>query len=289
MRQNPGMRLSRLAALAVALLALAGCEQKVVVGGKPSPKQINRVASLSPGTTEVISLYAERVNLVGKTAACNYPTDFPDVPVVADVKPNYEKLAQIKPDLIVFDASLYGEADIAKLEQLGIETWKMDVRTIDGFIDWLQRTGAKMGSEIKFGEYADKIYAAKQLAMGRAQGTKPKVAVLMGDPGTSYMIAGTGAFVADVIRASGGDPIGPDARNFVAVNAESLVTQAPDIIVTNSDPDQMMKDPQLRGTPAVKSGAIAGVSGDVLLRTGQRIDTLIDNLSKYFQAWRANQ
>lgn len=289
MRQNPGMRLSRVAVLAVALLALAGCEQKVVVGGKPAPKQINTVASLSPGTTEVISLYAERVNLVGKTAACNYPTDFPEVPVVVDVKPDYEKLAQIKPDLIVYDASLYGEADIAKLDQLGIETWKMDVRTVDEFIDWLQRTGSKMESEIKFGEYADKIYSTRQLAMGRAQGKKPKVAVLMGDPGTSYMIAGQGSFVADVIRASGGDPVGPDARNFVAVNPETLVTQAPDIIVTNGEPDMMLKDPQLRGTPAAKTRAIVGVAGDVLLRTGQRVDTLIDNLSKYFQGWGASQ
>jgi iron complex transport system substrate-binding protein len=281
------MRIFWLLVSTAVALGLAGCQKQDVMGGKAPPSTVERVVSLSPSTTEIVTMLAERVQLAGRTRACNHPGPFDDVPVVADVKPNYEEIARIKPDLIVFDAGLYTEADIAKLEQLGIDTWAKDVHTVDEFIDWLQRSGAMMHAEVRFNEYADRIFTQRQGAIARGPNPKPKVAVLIGDAAAGYMIAGQGSFVADVVRASGGEPIGPDARNFVAANVETLIAQAPDIIVTNAEPDAVLRDPQLRSLPAVKGRYVAGVDGDILLRAGQRVDVLIEHLGRFFQAWGA--
>jgi iron complex transport system substrate-binding protein len=104
------------------------------------------------------------------------------------------------------------------------------------------------------------------------------------------MIAGTGSFVADIVRKVGGEPVGPSGTLFVKANPETLVTLNPDVIIVNGSKGDvagavaLSKDPRLQSVKAIKNGRIRAIESDVLLRRGGRVDLLISGIMRALAA-----
>jgi iron complex transport system substrate-binding protein len=237
----------------------------------------------------LVATQGDRRNLRGITSSDNYPANL-NVPVVASVKPDFEKIATIKPDLIVLDSSLYNQQDIEKLKGLGADTFVIDANTVDGLVDQLLKLGSALGSETNVSSYVDRIQAAQSAAKGNPFAHAPKVAVLMSGAGSGeHMIAGTKSFVADAVKVSGGIPIGPESDKFEKLSPEFLVGQNPDLIVvaaTTSGAAQQLAsvkgDPRFGSVKAIKNDAVVPLNQDVVVRRGSRVDKLIDALHGQF-------
>jgi len=266
------------------LLVLSGCQPAAPFGGRPPAKFINSIVSLSPSTTEITANFGRADKLKGRTSSDNFPMTMGAVPIVCDVKPNYEKIAAIKPDLIVYDVSLYNEADIAKIKELGFEAYPMDVHTVADFTDWLYRYGTKIGAETNIAEYVDRIETEARRGRGLKLRDVPQVAILMGDTPSEFMIAGLKTFQADLVKQAGGSPIGPDAAQYVPLNVEQLIALQPSVILTTGNPEAILKDPRLASLPAVKLKRVARLTPDIMLRRGARVDILLKSLVKFFSA-----
>jgi ABC-type Fe3+-hydroxamate transport system substrate-binding protein len=258
-------------------IAASGCGPSVVmVGGKPRTTQYMRVVSLSPSTTELLvqtqTMTPPRFS--GRTAADNWPKgQVENVQIVASLKPDYEKLATIKPDFVVYDADLYNADDVAKIKKIGGDDFVLDARTIDDLIKQIYDLGSKVGGETYMSDYVDKINQARASASGMT--AHPKVAVIMPGSGGQHMITGTDSFIADVVKASGGDPVGPKAPRFVPLDPETLISQNPDWIFTSGDEKPFTSDPKFKTLKAVTSKHVVAINSDVLLRRGTRVDGLI--------------
>lgn len=274
-------------ALATLVLLSGGCQEQQIIGGRTAPSVYRRVVSLSPSTTEVMATYSDLNGIIGRTESCNYPPTLGRVPIATKgTKPDYEVLAQLRPDLILMDVSLYGDADIQKVKSTSGATvsllWAdkdgkpLDSHSIDAFIDWLYRFGAVQADPMRVSKYADSIFQARASSLGEPLNPKPKVAVLIGgENGESFMVAGTRSFQDDVVRAAGGEPVGPDSNRFEMANIEGLVQLNPDAILTTSNPESLFKDARLQSIQAIRSKRVAKINEDVLLRSGARIDKLI--------------
>jgi len=268
-----------------ALAFVGGCgPANQPLGGSPRKKIYKSVVSLSPSTTEVLSTTQQTSILRGKTASDNWPRImFDKVPVVASVKPDYEKISGISPDLILYDKDLFtNESDIAKIKQLGADTFVLDATTIDSFIKELYALSSLVGGETYVSDYVDRIYLAKA---GAATMTRhPKVAVLMPGLSGDHMIAGQDSFVADVVRAAGGVPVGPKSSLYVKLDPEFLVTENPDFIISVGKGDALLADPRIKSVKAITDKKVVPVMADVILRRGARVDLLItaiyDNIAK---------
>lgn len=284
----PSMR-SRIACLlfsVLLLIALTGCDKTVRSGGSPNPKPSKRIVSLSPGSTEIVALTTYD-RLVGRTSSCNYPQgSLSDIPIVGDVKPNYEKLAEADPELVIYDPSLYNESDLKQIQTAvpKAELYPISIGTLAEYNDWMIRYGSRVRAESSASEYADKVYLAMQKARAVAPATPPKVLVLSGyGPGSLYA-AGNSSFVADVVKVCGGDLLAPESKKFELVSPEYIVTSAPDLVLVAGMADDFMDDPRFKTLPAVKNRQVYGIPGDILLRTGFRVDKLIDAVSKTIQS-----
>jgi ABC-type Fe3+-hydroxamate transport system substrate-binding protein len=263
--------------LIVATLALvAGCGPSTQqLGGVERKKIYYSIVSLSPSSTELLEA-TQRVNnrLKGRTASDNWPRgQVENIPVVASVKPDYEKIAALKPDLVAYDSDLYGAADVEKIKQLGADVFVVDATTVDGLIKECYALGTMLGGETNMSDYADKLTTAKADAASMTK--HPTVAVLM--PGTTgqHMIAGTDSFIADVIKSSGGVPVGPKGTQYVSLDPELIVTLNPDYIVCSGPGTALMADPRLKSLKAITQHKLLAVNPDVLLRRGSRVDILI--------------
>ncbi len=260
------------------LVLVAGCQQNDLVGGKPREKFYRSAISLSPNTTEIIVSYFAGVRLQGRTASCDYPEQVKQFPVVANVKPDFEQIAKIRPDVIVYDASLYNATDIEKLKQLGIDLIEFNANTVDEYCDWMVRLASQLAAETEISEYVDKVKAARSanLAVG---GPKRKVMVVLSGSTGEYMAAGLGTIQADFIRACGYEPIGPDSEKFETVNVEQIIQDSPDVVVVAGDPSRMIADPRLSSLPVIKNNRVVEFADQkLILRAGTRVDTCISTL-----------
>lgn len=267
-RQNELMRRAFLLPLFAALLA-AGCrpgEEKIQWAVRQ--KNYSSVASLSPSTTEIAASTSFSLKLVGRTAACDFPPSVSTAPVVAQVKPDYEKLKATGAGLVIYDASLYSAADIAQIEALGMDTFAFKANTVKDFEKELLKYGSLVGSEMEISTYVDKIAAEKKEPISPL----PKVAIILPGKGGEHMIAGKNSFHADVVRQSGGEAVGPDSDKYVTIGAEALIKLNPDMIITAGKPDTLIADPRLKSLPAIAKLKVRGVINEYMTRKGYRVD-----------------
>jgi len=269
-----------IAAILVAI-SIVGCGSKDTIPIHRPDKFYNSLISLSPGVTEVAYLQLGASRLKGRTSSCNYPIGIERIPVMmTGIKPDLEAIAKARPDLILYDPIMFSDSDIAKLKELNVELYPVKAGSVKEFEQTLSDLGGKLHSETNVWEYIDKINATIASAQGAASANRPKVAVLMPGEGSEHYIAGAKSYQADLIRCSGGDPVGPDADRLVPVNAESLISMNPDVIVVAGKTESVLSDPRFKTIKAVKNNKVLGVKQDLILRAGSRVDTLIENLSK---------
>lgn len=269
--------------------AVVGCQPPA---GPPPlkirPRDYKRVVSLSPSTTELMASSLTTPQLVGRTAACNFPSyTTAKVPVVAQVKPDWEKLREAKPDFIVYDAALYSPQDVAKLKETGATLFGFTAKNLNEFRVQLFELANFFGSATRASEYVDKIELERGNANSAAPEPRRKVAVVMPGENGQHMILGKDAFLADVVKAAGGEPAGPAADKFVPLTPETLVSLDPDFIIVPAKDQQdasgavaIAKDPRFKNVKAVKEGHIGALLGDVLLRMGSRLDVSIRGISR---------
>ena len=74
----------------------------------------------------------------------------------------------------------------------------------------------------------------------------PRVLILMGLPGGSYLVATESSYVGDLVKLAGGTNVygNGNGQDFVNVNAEDMLQQNPDIILRTSHamPEEVMKN-----------------------------------------------
>lgn len=248
------------------------------------------VVSLSPSATELIASMAFSVKLVGRTASCNFPpsvvgsAQMPGVPIVAQVKPDYEKIKAANPGLVVYDKSLYNDQDIQQIKALGIDTFEFQALTIEGFEKEVLQLSQMLAVESTASEYVDKIETEARAAQAEKLNPMPKVAFIMPGSNGQHLIAGTKSFQADVVRVGGGTLVGPDSDRFVPINAEELIQLNPDMILTAGAPDALMSDPRLKSLTAVAKVHVRGMDQDIAVRRGYRVQNLISLVHRALQS-----
>lgn len=264
-------------ALVSALLFIAGCKSGTEhFGGTPPPKRYPTVVSLSPGASEIMGSKITSVKILGHTAQCNWPATTATIPIVMKgTKPNYELIAQLKPSIVVYDDLLFSESDVQKFKELGIETFAITGNTLEQFERCVLKLGSTFHHETTCSDYVDTIHAAAGAAAGSPPAKKLKVAVLMPGSASEHYIVGTESFLADVVRKSQGEIVGPKGDRFVPASAESLVAMNPDVIICSGIGTAIESDSRLQSISAIKLKRVIPVDPDILLRRGARVNNLI--------------
>lgn len=290
------MRLGLWLLIAVTATLLAGCRPPAeVVGGQDRPFRISRVVSLAPGATELVQVRGLGLQLVGRTEACDWPQVNQQAQVVMKgVRPNFELIQSLEPDLVLYDVDLTSAEDIAKFKELGIRTFAIEGNTIDEYIACLYRYGSLTGNETNINNH---VVEDIQSALDRAAASPPpspvKVAVILPGTASEHLIAGTESRVADMVRRVGGTPVGPKGTLFVPMSVETLVAENPDVIVvpgTAAEAERLARDPRLASIramtnrmtqgPAAGKPRVFALNPDVVLRRGARTHLAIQGFDQ---------
>lgn len=272
--------------VAVALFLVGCLGPRTGVKNAQNPKAYASIVSLSPSTTEILVSIGGAQYLVGRTANCDRPEGISEVEVVANVKPNYEAIARIDPDLIIYDTMLYSEDDIAKIEELGFETLAYDSNTIEDYADFEYRLASKISQEIMMSGFIDKIYSEVAAAKTNETGN-PRTTIMLGSGGIGdYLVMGDSGIHSALIEAAGGNVVGVEGRLFQQMSIEKLIDVDPEVIFADGPESalEILTDPRLQGITAVKERHVYEVEARTLVRIGAKMDVLIKAMNTYLTA-----
>ncbi len=224
------------AALMLGGACLVGCVREPAPA---SSRAQRRVVSLAPSLTELIYALGAGDRLVGRTDACDYPSEVSAVPVVGGFgAPALEALVAARPTLIL-DVDLADAAIAQRLAELGLRRERVACRRLADLPGALVRLGELLECPAAADALSRQV-AARLAALERtASGTNgPTVFVqVWHDP---LMTAGGASFISEAVRLAGGRNLGDAVadRDFFTVSAEWVLARDPAVILClNGIPD----------------------------------------------------
>jgi iron complex transport system substrate-binding protein len=239
-----------------------------------------RIISLAPHTTELIYAAGGADAIVGAVNYSDYPPAAKQLPRVGDNQAlDLEKIAALKPDLLVVWRHGNAQRQIGALRALGIPMFFSEPKQLPDIAMNLHKLGELMGT-VSTADKAGQDFNAKIARLREQYAQRPVVSVFYQVWETPLITLNGDHMISDVIRLCGGrnvfaslTPIAP------TVSTEAVLAANPDAIVTgrydNADPGTLPKSldhwKSWTALTAVSRGNLFSVNADWLDRPAPRL------------------
>jgi iron complex transport system substrate-binding protein len=261
----------RLATL-FAAAALAGCAPAPAPGPTGPPV---RVVSLAPSITEVVYALGAGERLVGVCAQCDYPDAVASVPRVGGyLVPSVEVTLARRPDLVIAVPSPGNREAVRAIERAGVRVLVVHDRTLGDL--WASMRAIAGALEMPAAGERLVAEVTRQLDEVHARvADRPARRVLMVVGHSPLVAVGRGTLQDELVTLAGGVNVSADAGQvWPTLTLELVVARAPEVIVDaamGSETAGRELFAGLTSVPAVRSGRVVPLAGDVLLRAGPRV------------------
>lgn len=273
--------------LVVLLLATACGESRVpaVTDGLGRsvvlPKRVNRLVALAPNLTEMVFAVGAGEKLVGTDDYSNFPAAARAITKVGGMQPNVEKIAALKPDLVIASTEGNHPSLAPALAAAGIPLYV--VRT-----DRLAEIGPAMKQvgEMLDAPRTDQAVRALErdiAAQVRTRARNPRVMFAVWvDP---LYVGGRDTFTDDLLQMTG-------AVNAVTVTGwpqyslESLLAAPPDLILYPKGAVTPQQIAALQKRVPELRAEIVAVDEDIFQRPGPRVAQAARSLNAILDQWQ---
>ncbi len=277
---------SRILALAAVLALAGGCGRADVRAGEPAaitltddagntvslPRPARRVVALFPSANETLVALGARELLVGRTDFDRALEPLPSVGGGLD--PNLERLASLRPDLIIGWETNRPQLR-ERLRELGIPVFSMQTDDTTDVFRAIRNLGVLTGRTPAADSLAAHLRGEIDAVRASVAGLpRPSVFfVVWHDP---PMTAGPKTFIGQLIGVAGGAILFPDtAQPWPNVSMEEVVKRQPDIVVLpvgeSGSPGLDVRGPGWRELKTLRERGPILVPADLVNHPGPRI------------------
>jgi iron complex transport system substrate-binding protein len=253
------------------------------VAAEPQPA---RIVSTFPSITETVFALGAGDRLVGVSDYCRYPEAALALPKVGGyLKPNLEKIALLRPDLVLIRDTAATAA--TGLSALGIRYVQIKIGSLADVYSMIRDVGAAIGASANAQELNAKIRSRLD-AMRTETASKPRPTVLIVVGHTlglltNLVAAGPSTYLSELLEIAGGrNTMPPSAIAYPRISLETIVRLNPDVILDLSTMGESasaeahearLRDPWLsrHELNAVRSGRVFELSSDPLATPGPRV------------------
>jgi iron complex transport system substrate-binding protein len=238
-------------------------------------KRPERIVSIGPSNTEFLFALGAGERVVGDDDFSDEPAAAKAKEHVGGVKVNLEKVASLRPDLIV--TVKFSDGTVEALTQLGAAVLVVDPQ---GLPD-VAKTAVLLGQAVGADGRALAADIQKQLdavSVKTRSAAKPRVfhEVDASDLTKMYTV-GPRSFIDDLITVAGGVNIAAGAKTqYPTISAEEVVKADPEVVILGDSAygttvDQVVARPGWSAMSAVKSKRVYPVPGNLFNRPGPRV------------------
>jgi iron complex transport system substrate-binding protein len=226
------------------------------------PAQVHRVVCLSPSITETAYAIGAADQIVGITDYTEFPPEAArQKPSVGELlHPSLERIASLRPDLVIGVATMNSADTIRAIERMGVPVFLVSPHGIAGIYQDVGLMGRLLGREAQAAELVQRLKVREAAVRARARAAyQPSVfLVLAMEP---CITAGRNAFITEMIEAAGARSItGEIAQDWTRYNLEAVLQRQPDyLLVIRGSPfglREMQNNPVWNHLSAVRLGHV---------------------------------
>lgn len=237
-------------------------------------KPARRVIAMAPHVTELLFAAGAGDKIVGAVTYSDYPEAARKIPRVGDNRLiDMERVAAMKPDLIVIWMHGGFERQIEGLRKLGIPLYHSEPAKLEGIADNVERLGRLMGTETVANAAAEDI-RQQFAAMTRQYASRPPVRLFYQVWDKPLYTLSNKSIVGDAIRLCGGVNIFGDLKvTAPVVSIEAVLQENPEAIFGTSEKDYGSVNlwKPYPNMLAVKNNNLFRLDGELLNRAGPRM------------------
>lgn len=243
------------------------------------PQPAQRIVSLAPHATELLYAAGGGSRIVGTVHYSDYPPAARDIPRVGDNKAlDLERIAALKPDLIVLWRHGNAKKQIEQLRGLGIPVFHSEPRRLDDIAQNLERLGVLLGTA-PTAQQAATTLRQRVASLRQRHAARPAVTVFYQVWQQPLMTLNGDHLISEMLGVCGGRNVFADQAILVpTVSPEAVLARNPEAMLAASmgatqsdqplgDFSQWMRWKQLT---AVARGNLFTIDGDLLNRAGPR-------------------
>lgn len=237
-------------------------------------EEVLRIVASTVASTQVLDKL--EVELVGiPSTKYTLPTRYEGVTTIGQpMSPDYEIIASLNPDLIVFDA-MFKEDVEGSLESYNMEGFYFNTSSYKSFLESTEALAELIGKEDEAAVFIESLKEVEQGIQQKGKEEAPTVAILFG-AGENFMLATGDSYIGDLVKTIGGVNI-TDELNvesaYIPFSMEQIVAADPDYILrfshanieeTKKAFDKMFdKNPAFDTLTAVKENRVVDLENGV--------------------------
>ena len=149
----PGLDPARF--LAVAAIAAAIACRPAQTREPPAAARPKRVVALAPNLTEIVFALGAGSSLVGVSEFSDFPREARAIPRVGGLEVSAEKVASLRPDLVLATREGNARGPVSALENAGLSVLVLPTGSLDAVLDGIRRTGDALGRRDEAARLAD--------------------------------------------------------------------------------------------------------------------------------------
>lgn len=300
---RPGASPGASAALAAAIFLALGCVAGVYTGafaaevvaiddaGNPIrlAAPASRIISLAPHATELLFAAGAGDRIVGVSQYSNYPPQALQIASVGGAGTlDVERIATLKPDLLVAWSSGNTASQLARLRSLGIPVFESEPHDFERVASSLERLAALAGTAVT-GNAAASRFRTSLAQLRAAHAGRAPVTAFFQVWKAPLITLNDAHLVSEALRLCGAKNIfGGLPQLAPTVSIEAVLQANPDVIITNGN-EQTDALQDWRRFPAMKAVArhnLLNVPGDTLTRATPRVLDATRELCRQLDAAR---
>jgi iron complex transport system substrate-binding protein len=272
----------RRSGLRLACLLLAACSVHAEVRVSDDTGQpvvlatpARRVVSLGPHLTELAYAAGGADAMVGAIRYSDVPDAAKRLPVVGDAHAmDFERIVQLRPDLVLVWGSGLNERHKARLRSLGLTVYESEIRQAQAIPDTLRRLGTLLGSS-DIAEVAARRFESQWQALAERHRGKAPVRVFWQLWHEPLMTVNREHLISEAMRSCGGVNVFAELPLLTpAVSREAAVKADPQLIAASGRPEDAARDfaawRRFATVSAVKQQHFAAIDGNLIGRMGPR-------------------
>ena len=186
-----------------------------------------RIVSIIPSTTELLFAVGAGDQIAGVTTWCDWPPEAKAKPKIGDIVVDYERLATLKPDVVVTYWS-QTKKTTADIESKGIPLFSVEPHSFEEIVRSLRMLGQMTGHEAQ-GEAAAAALEARVKAVVATSGPTIYFEHSPEPLGTT----GPETYVGDALRRAGGRNIFDGGWHLI--DWEAVMKRDPEVILITHD------------------------------------------------------
>lgn len=234
-----------------------------------------RVVSLGPHLTELAFAVGGGDTIVGVIRYSDFPEAAKALPIVGDAHAiDFERIVQLKPDLVLAWGSGLNERHKARLRSLGLSVYESEIRHAQGIADTLRRLGMLLDRADVAEAAARRFEHQWQALTDRYRGKVP-VRVFWQLWHEPLMTINREHLISEAMRTCGGVNVFADLPLLTpSVSWEAAVRADPQLIATSGRAEDNSRDfaawQRFAAVSAVKRQRYASIDGNLIGRMGPR-------------------